>query len=530
MSELREEDMSKPGGHVAPRSGRRLRRLAVPRQPRVSARPADVRAPREAARQRVVPTPAPQHSVAAAKRLLVFGDVIALVASLLLVRVLAGASLGDLAGYDAHLVPLLVLAAWPVCAQFARLYVPSGEYTTSSAADELTRVFRVLTLLTWLALLPAVAFGLAYDLPELATFWVVAIVTLGVARVTARAIIRRNFATFQNTIIVGAGSVGQLIARKILQHREYGINLVGFVDSQPKERRSDLRDLTLLGTPEQLPQLVQSMNVDRIIVAFSNDDSERVITLIRSITKPNLRIDVVPRLFELMGPATQLHAVEGLPLVAISSASVSRTTLRIKRAIDIVGAGLALLLVSPLFAVIALRIKLDSKGPVFFKQVRLGQGMHEFTSLKFRTMRTETPDVQHREYIKSMMTAEARLESNGLFKAERDDVVTKVGRWLRRSSLDELPQLINVLRGDMALVGPRPCIPYEVEWFEPHHFVRFQVPAGLTGFWQVTARARSTFSEALDMDVLYVQSFSLALDLRLMLRTPGQIINHGATS
>ena len=126
----------------------------------------------------------------------------------------------------------------------------------------------------------------------------------------------------------------------------------------------------------------------------------------------------------------------------------------------------------------------------------------------------------HREYIKTTMNADLAANGNGLYKLERQDAVTRVGRWLRATSLDELPQLINVLRGDMSLVGPRPCIPYETEYFRPHHFERFLVPAGLTGLWQVTARAHSTFGEALDMDVAYVRGWSLGLDLRLLCRTP----------
>jgi lipopolysaccharide/colanic/teichoic acid biosynthesis glycosyltransferase len=151
-------------------------------------------------------------------------------------------------------------------------------------------------------------------------------------------------------------------------------------------------------------------------------------------------------------------------------------------------------------------------------------GMREFTALKFRTMRVGGDDGAHRAYIRRTMTANAPLEGNGVFKLDRSDTVTRTGTWLRRTSLDELPQLFNVLRGDMSLVGPRPCIPYETEQFAPHHFERFLVPAGLTGLWQVAARANSTFGEALDMDVSYARSWSLGLDLRLLCQTPLQVL------
>jgi lipopolysaccharide/colanic/teichoic acid biosynthesis glycosyltransferase len=150
--------------------------------------------------------------------------------------------------------------------------------------------------------------------------------------------------------------------------------------------------------------------------------------------------------------------------------------------------------------------------------------MREFTVLKFRTMRVDTDTGAHRDYIKRTMTAAAAAEGNGLYKLDLGDAITPFGRLLRKLSLDELPQLLNVVRGEMSLVGPRPCIPYEVENFAPHHYERFLVPAGVTGLWQVSARANATFGEALDMDVAYARSWSLGLDLRLLGRTPVQLL------
>jgi len=170
--------------------------------------------------------------------------------------------------------------------------------------------------------------------------------------------------------------------------------------------------------------------------------------------------------------------------------------------------------------VIAVLIRRDSPGPVFFKQERLGIDMERFTLLKFRTMREGTEDAPHRDYIRGIMDPGAAPGHQALYKLARHESVTRVGKWLRKTSLDEWPQLLNVLRGDMSLVGPRPCIPYELEFFAPHHFERFLVPAGLTGLWQVEARAHSTFGEALDLDVAYARGWSLGLDLRLLMRTP----------
>jgi lipopolysaccharide/colanic/teichoic acid biosynthesis glycosyltransferase len=155
--------------------------------------------------------------------------------------------------------------------------------------------------------------------------------------------------------------------------------------------------------------------------------------------------------------------------------------------------------------------------------------MHEFTMLKFRTMTTDADEESHRDYIRRIMDRGAAPDSEGLYKLERPHEITRFGRWLRRTSLDELPQLINVLRGEMSLVGPRPCLPYEVENFHPHHHERFLVPAGLTGLWQVSARGRSTFIEALDLDVAYARGWSLGLDLWLLARTPRRLLSREGT-
>lgn len=195
----------------------------------------------------------------------------------------------------------------------------------------------------------------------------------------------------------------------------------------------------------------------------------------------------------------------------------------LKRWVDVVVSAVLIVLTAPLLAATAAAIKLTSPGPVFFRQKRLGLDMREFTMLKFRTMSVDTCAEEHREYIRNSMDASSAAHDNGLYKLQRQNVVTRVGRWLRKTSLDELPQLINVLRGEMSLVGPRPCIAYETEFFEPHHFERFRVPPGLTGLWQVTARAHATFREALDMDVAYVRSSSLSRDIWLLCRTPAQI-------
>jgi lipopolysaccharide/colanic/teichoic acid biosynthesis glycosyltransferase len=286
----------------------------------------------------------------------------------------------------------------------------------------------------------------------------------------------------------------------------------------------------LLGPETRLPTIVRLLDVERVIVAFSGESHEKTLRVVRGLKSLGVQIDLVPRLFEVVGPNVGVHSVEGLPLIGLPAAKLFPFSRLMKRVIDVGGATIGLLLTWPLFAYAAWRIKRESPGPIFFQQRRLGLGMHEFTALKFRTMKIDTDDAAHREYIKATMSTSASPTSNGLYKLDRSDAVTPFGRWLRKTSLDELPQLINVLRGDMSLVGPRPCLEYETENFAPHHFERFLVPAGLTGLWQVTARARSTFGEALDMDVAYARNWSLGLDLRLLCKTPFQISRREATA
>jgi lipopolysaccharide/colanic/teichoic acid biosynthesis glycosyltransferase len=223
-----------------------------------------------------------------------------------------------------------------------------------------------------------------------------------------------------------------------------------------------------------------------------------------------------------------MHELEGLPLISLPAARIASLPLLVKRCVDVAGAAAALIALAPLMAWIAWRIKRDSHGPVLFRQTRLGMDRREFTFLKYRTMRADMPPAAHRAFQRTISDRYSAPPPNGLYKFE--DGVTNVGRWLRRTSLDELPQLLNVLRGDMSLVGPRPCIPYELENFSAHHFDRFRVPQGLTGLWQVTARNRSTFAEALDMDVAYARSWSIGLDLRILLRTPASLVRRGGTA
>jgi exopolysaccharide biosynthesis polyprenyl glycosylphosphotransferase len=468
------------------------------------------------------------------RRMLLAADVLGLALAFAGATLLYGSEgpSDQLAGFGELALFLVSLPVWILVAKLHGLYDRDEERADHSTVDDIVGVLHVVTIGAWFFLMASLATGVADpNLVKLGSFWALAIGFIATGRAAARALCRRSVSYLQNTIIVGAGEVGQLVARKLLKHPEYGLNLVGFVDEHPRERREDLEHLTVLGSPADLRGLIQLLDVDRVIVAFSNEPEERVLALVRSLSNQDIQVDIVPRLFDVVGPKVGIHTVEGLPLVGLPPARLSRSSTMAKRGFDVAVASIVLLLTAPLFAFIAWRVKRDSPGPVLFRQTRLGLNMREFTALKFRTMTMDTDPSAHREYIERSSQNGVGTNGNGLFKLDRSDTVTRSGRWLRKTSLDELPQLINVLRGEMSLVGPRPCIDYETETFAPHHFERFLVPAGITGLWQVTARANATFAEALDMDVAYVRGWSLGLDLRLLCRTPFQLLRQrGATA
>jgi exopolysaccharide biosynthesis polyprenyl glycosylphosphotransferase len=412
---------------------------------------------------------------------------------------------------------LVTLPLWIVVAKLYGLYDHDEERTDHSTADDLVGVFHVITVGAWVIFAGGMLTGLAR--PEflgLAFFWGLAIALVTGLRAVARAFCRRRIAYLQNAVIVGAGDVGQLIARKLLQHPEYGINLVGFIDVEPKERRPDLEHLTLLGSPERLPAIVRAFDVERVVIAFSNEAHENTLTLIRSLKDLDVQVDIVPRLFEIVGPGVGIHTVEGLPLIGLPPLRLSRSSRLLKRTLDVVVSAIGLIGLAPVFAVIALRIKADSAGPVFFRQTRVGIDT-TFQIYKFRTMCVDADD--RKDEIAHMNLHAKDGRDGRMFKVADDPRTTKVGRFLRRYSLDELPQLINVLKGDMSLVGPRPLILDEdkhvVEWARK----RLYLKPGITGLWQVLGRSEIPFEEMTKLDYLYVINWSLGGDLRLILRT-----------
>jgi exopolysaccharide biosynthesis polyprenyl glycosylphosphotransferase len=412
----------------------------------------------------------------------------------------------------------LSLPLWITAAKIYGLYDRDEERADHSTTDDFARIFHLVTVCTFL--LYAVSHVTRWFNPQfskLFVFWLLSVMGMVLLRFVARAYCRRQIAYLQNTIIIGAGDVGQTIARKLLKHPEYGINLVGFVDARPKERLAALEHLTLLGDPDDLPQLVRLLDVERVIVAFSNDGHVELLETIRTLSELDVQVDIVPRFFEVLSAGIDLHSVEGLVMCGLRPPRLSHSTRLIKRGVDILGSAVGLLLLAPLLVAVAVAIKLDSRGPVFFRQIRKGERGRLFHILKFRTMAVDAEE--RKQEFAHLNKHLAPGGDSRMFKIDHDPRVTRIGAFLRRCSIDELPQLANVLLGQMSLVGPRPLILAEARHVDHWGLRRANLKPGMTGLWQVLGRDGIAFDEMVKLDYLYVTSWSLAGDLRLLLKT-----------
>jgi exopolysaccharide biosynthesis polyprenyl glycosylphosphotransferase len=454
------------------------------------------------------------------RRMLLAADLVALSTAFVVVDYIFRSHGGrhDTVAFDTEFLLFFVsLPAWIVLAKLYGLYDLDEERADHSTSDELVGVFHLVTVGAFAFFAGTWLTRLAHPTPgKIVGFWALAVVLVGVGRSGARIVARRQPLYVQRTVIVGAGDVGQTIARKILKQAGYGIDLLGFVDAAPKERGAGLGDLALLGTPQHLPALIKEHAIDRVIVAFSNDDHQQTLDVIRSVTLLDICVDVVPRLFPLMGGSIDVHSIEGLPLIALPRGRLSRSTRLVKRTLDIAVSALSIVLLAPVLAAVAVAIKLDSPGPVFFRQPRRGFGDAIFQMFKFRTMELGA-DARKAEL--AALNMHASTSGDPMFKVSDDPRVTRFGRFLRRYSIDELPQLMNVLRGEMSLVGPRPLILEEDRFVTDWRRRRLLVKPGMTGIWQVLGRDDLSFEEMVELDYRYVASWSLLLDLRLLLRT-----------
>ena len=453
------------------------------------------------------------------RRALVLADALGLVLAFLFAELLFGGK-GAQGPFNTSIETLLFLATlpgWLIVAKLYGLYDRDQQRADHTTSDDIGAVIHMVTMGTWLFF--AVTWIVRFASPEpakLVAFWITAVVLLPVARVAARAFCRGRLAYLQNTLVYGAGDVGRTVAHKFLQHPEYGVNLVGFVDSSTADLSAP-KAVPVLGLSEDLHDVVEAFQIDRVVVAFPAEGHDRVIERVRSLSDLNVHVDVVPTLLDVISPRVDVHAVEGLPLIGLPSFALTQSQRRLKRAMDVVLSSIGIVLLTPVFALIALVIKLDSRGPVFFRQVRMGEDEKPFLMLKFRTMKADA-DARKVEFAHLNKHAGPGGDSR-MFKISGDPRVTRVGRFLRRYSLDELPQLLNVLKGEMTLVGPRPLIPDEDRYVDEWARKRLDLKPGMTGLWQVLGRNEIPFGEMMKLDYLYVTSWSLWLDIRLLLRT-----------
>lgn len=323
-------------------------------------------------------------------------------------------------------------------------------------------------------------------------------------------------------LIVGAGEVGRAVMRALVAHPELGYEVVGFVDDDPEKGATNIGRFQALGSVENLPNLIDEQEVTEVIITLPWQYHRKIMAIMAQCERRNVRARIVPDLFQMTINRMDIVEIAGIPFIGVKDVSISGINRIVKRVIDFTIAAALLTLSAPLMGLIALAIKLETPGPAIFKQERVGKAGTRFLVYKFRSM-VENAEAQKSE-LQHLNEAEGPM-----FKIRADPRLTLLGRLLRRFSLDELPQLYNVLRGEMSLIGPRPVVPDEVESYQEWHKRRLDVAPGMTGLWQVSGRSDLTFDEMALLDIYYIENWSLALDAKIMLRTiPRVLLGDGA--
>lgn len=326
----------------------------------------------------------------------------------------------------------------------------------------------------------------------------------------------------ERVLVLGSGRLGTQVMAALHNQPNMGYQLVGYLDAPDALRGADGVTAKRLGLLDDLPRVVQAHDISHVIMALPLEQQERLPQLVQQCRTLDLDFRVAPELHALSFDRVDVVHVSGVPLLGFKELSLQGWNLAFKRALDLGLILIALPVLVPLSALLALLIRLDSPGPALFRQRRVGKHGREFTCYKFRTM---VVDAEARRAELAALN-----EADGpLFKIRNDPRITRVGQFLRRSSLDELPQLLNVLQGEMSLVGPRPGLPSEVAQYAPWHRRRLEVTPGLTGLWQVLGRSNTTFDEMVRLDIYYAENWSPWLDLRILLQTiPAVLFSRGA--
>ena len=413
------------------------------------------------------------------------------------------------AGASLRPAAILALPGVALVSKAIGLYDRDEHLLHKTTIDEIPALFQVATLyalVTWLC--EKIFVNGALGKPQVAAMWALLFVLMTVSRAAARWFARREAET-ERCLVIGDADSADRIRRKLEAANAVKAEVVGRVPLA--DERDDDDDPSRLGSMDMLGLTLVEHDIHRAIIAPSEADMDDVLEAIRLVKSLGVKVSVLPRLFEVVGSSVEVDDVEGIVLLGVRRFGLTHSSRVLKRALDVVGSTCALVLLAPLFAWVALLIKLTSPGPVFFRQPRIGESGREFVMLKFRTM-FDGADALKQQLLDLN-------ETEGIFKIADDPRITRVGRFLRQTSLDELPQLFNVLRGDMSLVGPRPLIPQEDRQVEGWRRRRLHIPPGMTGLWQIFGSSRIPLQEMVKIDYLYGANWSLWLDVKILMRT-----------
>lgn len=325
----------------------------------------------------------------------------------------------------------------------------------------------------------------------------------------------------QRVAIVGLGDVGQAVLRTLISRRELGYKVIGYLDDDPERGESDLGRVVGLGKLDNFENALTAHGIDLVIITMEWRHYDTILELTRLAKRLKVDVRLVPDIFQLNLRQVQFENLDGIPLLGINGVKKLRGTSRvIKRILDVVLVLLLLPIWGLIYLLVALAIKLDDGGNIIYRAKRVGENGREFEMLKFRSM-VEGADQQRADVFEGLDPKHPKLID--------DPRITKVGKFIRRLSIDEIPNFINVLKGEMSIVGPRPPIPDEVAKYETWHLQRLQTIPGITGLWQVSGRSEVPFDEMVLMDIYYIENWSVRFDLQIMLMTiPKVLLRSGA--
>jgi exopolysaccharide biosynthesis polyprenyl glycosylphosphotransferase len=444
------------------------------------------------------------------RRMLLVADIVAIAGTFVLVTQLSPDSL-QLTWLSILGLPLLLIGA-----KLFGLYDRDETLLRKTTLDEVPKLFHLATLCALTAYLASelIVKGGFLRRPEALVLWLALLAGLVLARATARALALR-LAPVERCLFIGEERSAKTIRSKLTDHRGIKATMVAQLDLDKAGSWST--DALSPGRLAEIRDLAQTLDVHRAILAPGTAEGVELLNLVRTLKAVGVRVSVLPSLLEVVGSSVEFDDLHGVTVMGVRRFELTRSSSVVKRGFDLIGASLGLLAVSPLLAAIAVAIKLDSRGPVFFRQLRVGQHGERFYMLKFRTM---VPDA---EALKDSLRHRNEAQ-DGLFKIADDPRVTRVGRFLRKSALDELPQLFNILRGEMSLVGPRPLVIEEDQRVEGWHRRRLELMPGMTGHWQILGPSRVPLREMVAIDYLYVANWSLWKDVKILLRTVPHVL------